>query len=182
MAQDAIVIYENGHPVGGEGHPTYARDITFENEGTDLEAEKVQAAIKEVNDKTKHGTVELWKNTSPTSAMAGQTISFSNKGYDLDAVELQLGYISGGTEYRVTNSVKCEIGGKAEPTYIALNGQSRTTAAYRNFSVSESGGTISITISDCTTYTQQSIGTAPTTATTNTVLVLNRVLGLIHND
>lgn len=49
MAQ--VIVYENGNAIGGEGHPTYARDITFENEGTDLVSEQTNDAIVEVNGK-----------------------------------------------------------------------------------------------------------------------------------
>ena len=179
MAQ--VIVYENGNAIGGEGHPTYARDITFENEGTDLEAETAQAAIVEVNEKTKHGIVELWVNPSPTSDFAGQTFTFSSKGYNLDSVILELGYIS-GSELRVSNTIMCEIGGKAEPRYVSMGGQSKITVSYRNYSVSESSGTISVTVTDCTSYTQNNIGTNATSSTTNGVLVVNRILGLIHND
>lgn len=50
--QDAIILYENGKAIGGEGHPTDADDITFNNTGTDLDSENVEDAIKEVNEKT----------------------------------------------------------------------------------------------------------------------------------
>ena len=49
--QDAIILYENGKAIGGEGHPTDASDITFDNAGTDLVSEEVESAIKEVNEK-----------------------------------------------------------------------------------------------------------------------------------
>ena len=49
--QDAIILYENGKAIGGEGHPTDADDITFDNTGTDLVSENVEDAIKEVNAK-----------------------------------------------------------------------------------------------------------------------------------
>ena len=47
--QDAIILYENGKAIGGEGHPTDAGDITFDNTGTDLISENVEDAIVEVN-------------------------------------------------------------------------------------------------------------------------------------
>jgi len=46
--QDAIIMYENGKAIGGEGHPTNASDITFNNSNTDLVSENVEGAIKEV--------------------------------------------------------------------------------------------------------------------------------------
>ena len=74
--QDAIILYENGKAIGGEGHPTNASDITFDNTGTDLVSEEVESAIKEVNDKTKHGIVELWKGSS-SATFAGQTVTIN---------------------------------------------------------------------------------------------------------
>ena len=50
MAQ--VIVYENGNAIGGEGHPTDADDITFNNTGTDIVANKVGSAIKEVNAKS----------------------------------------------------------------------------------------------------------------------------------
>ena len=48
---NTIIMYENGKAVGGEGHPTNADEITFNNEDTDLVSEDVESAIKEVNAK-----------------------------------------------------------------------------------------------------------------------------------
>lgn len=50
--QDAIILYENGKAIGGEGHPTNASDITFDNTGTDLVSENVEDAIKEAYGKS----------------------------------------------------------------------------------------------------------------------------------
>lgn len=65
---DTIIMYENGKAVGGEGHPTSADEITFNNEDTDLVSEKVESAIKEVNAKFDKGSVSVTANGSKTYA------------------------------------------------------------------------------------------------------------------
>lgn len=52
-------MYENGKAIGGEGHPTNADEITFDNTGTDLVSEEVESAIKEVNAKFDKGSVSV---------------------------------------------------------------------------------------------------------------------------
>ena len=56
---NTIIMYENGKAVGGEGHPTNADEITFDNTGTDLVSEEVESAIKEVNAKFDRGSVSV---------------------------------------------------------------------------------------------------------------------------
>lgn len=45
---NTIIMFENGKAVGGEGHPTNADEITFDNTGSSLTASNVQGAIDEV--------------------------------------------------------------------------------------------------------------------------------------
>lgn len=172
MAQDAIILYENGKAIGGEGHPTDAGDITFDNTGTDLVSEEVESAIKEVNAKTKHGIVELWKNNSPTSAFAGQTVNITTD-YTLDSVMIEQngGLLAMG-----------EVGGGGFISDIFLGGTSKITFRYREYNISRSGSTLSIAFTDCTQSVQNSIGSAPTTSTTNERCIPIRILGLIHNN
>lgn len=59
---DTIIMFENGKAVGGEGHPTNADEITFDNTGTDLVSEEVESAIKEVNAKIDRGSVSVTAN------------------------------------------------------------------------------------------------------------------------
>ena len=82
--QDAIILYENGKAIGGEGHPTDADDITFDNTGTDLVSENVEDAIKEVDAKTSGLTrmTKLWENPSPTASFAAQEVTLSSDDYD----------------------------------------------------------------------------------------------------
>lgn len=65
---DTIIMYENGKAVGGEGHPTNADEITFDNTGTDLVSEEVESAIKEVNAKFDRGSVSVTGDGSKTYA------------------------------------------------------------------------------------------------------------------
>lgn len=70
---DTIIVYENGKAVGGEGHPTDADEITFNNVGTDIVANKVGSAIKEVNAKFDKGSVSVTANGNKTNtAMFGE--------------------------------------------------------------------------------------------------------------
>lgn len=76
---DTIIMYENGKAVGGEGHPTNADEITFNNEDTDLVSNKVGSAIKEVNaklvvkaDKTDIAPVESSSTASASHATGSQ--------------------------------------------------------------------------------------------------------------
>lgn len=61
-------MYENGKAIGGEGHPTNADEITFNNEDTDLVSEEVESAIKEVNAKFDRGSVSVTSDGVKTYA------------------------------------------------------------------------------------------------------------------
>lgn len=75
--QDAIIMYENGKAIGGEGHPTDADDITFNNTGTDLVSENVEDAIKEVDAKVNDiGGATLLGTVSSTTTTA--TVNVGN--------------------------------------------------------------------------------------------------------
>ena len=63
---NTIIMYENGKAVGGEGHPTNADEITFNNEDTDLVSEEVESAIKEVNAKFDKGSVSVTADGNKT--------------------------------------------------------------------------------------------------------------------
>lgn len=95
---DAIILYENGKAIGGEGHPTDASDITFENTGTDLVAETVQGAIVEVNGKYNSLMKLAWTNPSPTASMSPQTINLDSS---LVGYQFALVVLSGGVTHIV---------------------------------------------------------------------------------
>ena len=184
MAQ--VIVYENGNAIGGEGHPTYARDITFENEGTDLEAEKVQAAIVEVNDKTKHGIVELWKNSSPANQMAGQTIQIANFDVDLyDAIvipiEKQAGEVLGSIWYEFDVEMFKDSALVTSVDFMTMIITSfKIQRIVRNYTISMVGTTLNIQLGDNTLF--ETTGGTPTSSTNNYFNIPYRVLGLIHND
>lgn len=97
--QDAIILYENGKAIGGEGHPTDADDITFDNAGTDIVANKVGSAIKEVNAKTSGLTrmTKLWENPSPTASFSAQDITFASDDYDFYIFQVKGNKADSGT-------------------------------------------------------------------------------------
>ncbi len=100
--QDAIILYENGKAVGGEGHPTDADDITFNNTGTDIVANKVGSAIKEVNAKSAK-SADLTP-ISETGSTASQAISAGTYFYlDGTLVKAKTAIASGATFTLNTN-------------------------------------------------------------------------------
>jgi len=180
--QDAIIMYENGKAIGGEGHPTDANDITFDNTGTDLVSEEVESAIKEVNEKTKHGLYELWANPSPTNAFAGQTVVVNTNGYSIDALFLEIGEIS-NSDFRGKTIVPIEVGEKGICQFGAIDGVSRFYSHTRGIETSVSGDNISVVFGDCSRMVQTTVGSsAPSISTDNTNCVPMRILGLIHNN
>jgi hypothetical protein len=88
--QDAIILYENGKAIGGEGHPTNASDITFDNTGTDLVSENVEDAIVEVDGKLGNLLKLVWTNPTPSASMSPQTINLDSSlaGYQFALVVL----------------------------------------------------------------------------------------------
>lgn len=182
--QDAIILYENGKAIGGEGHPTDADDITFDNTGTDIVANKVGSAIKEVNAKTQHGLVELWKNSSPSSDFAGQTIQIAN--FDTtkyDAVIIAIGSSSEVFVPRWSEIDTDFIGSSFTHVLSSMSMDSNLDWIYlykRTVTLTLNGTTLSLAFSDCTITTNK--GGAITNTTGNGVEVPIRILGLIHND
>lgn len=184
--QDAIILYENGKAIGGEGHPTYARDITFENEGTDLEAETTQAAIVEVNEKTKHGIVELWINANPRNTFAGQTINITQADLDSRGLNVNINDIDAvNIEFEVVEitmiTSQGRIGGTIQSLHTSVTAQGRIVQYLRDCAISRANNTISIAISDATQSMLYTLGSAPTTSTQNDYLVPTIITGIIHN-
>lgn len=71
---DTIIMYENGKAIGGEGHPTNADEITFDNSNTNLVSEEVESAIKEVNAKFDRGSVSVTADGTKTWAQIFATL------------------------------------------------------------------------------------------------------------
>ena len=127
-----------------------------------------------------HGIYELWVNSSPTSAFAGQTLNIDiDKTYD--AIMLDYGEISGNT-YRALGTLIIEIGREGRANYVYMASAGKIGELYRMFTATINGSTLSVVITDCTARLLNSYGSAPTTSTANTELFPYRILGLIHND
>ena len=184
--QDAIIMYENGHPVGGEGHPTDADDITFNNTGTDLVSENVEDAIVEVNERTKHGIVELWKNSDITSNFAGQTIQIQNfDSTKIDALIIAFEESKDeayGAQWReFDKDVLNTPSTLRRLTYLNVANTSVSFYA-RTVTFTLSGTTLSVGFSDATIYTYPFSGSGQSSSTNNGVDIPVRILGIIHND
>lgn len=186
--QDAIILYENGKAIGGEGHPTDADDITFNNTDTDIAANKVGSAIKEINEKTKHGVVELWKNSNISATFAGQSVTVNN--YDktkYDGIVIAYEPASGERQGAIWLEVDTEAFENTSFTaslesMTLVVAQSKVQRSLREVTISLSGTTLTLAFGDAKYYTQNAIGTASTEGTLNTIVIPVRILGLIHND
>jgi len=125
--QDAIILYENGKAIGGEGHQTDADDITFDNTGTDLVSENVEDAIVEVNAKTSGLTrmTKLWENPSPTASFSEQTVALDLSDYD--AVIVSAGY-DNSSSHRNINCFTSFVGssGTIDMTNYGASARQRT--------------------------------------------------------
>ena len=185
----AIQYYEDGKAISGDAPQTKASGITFDNTGTDLVSTNPEDAIKEVNGRTKHGVVELWANPSPSaSSFAGQTINVLN--YDTakyDGIVMVVEMVS--SERRLAQWLELDnfaistSGWSGTIDYCTLNSSTSKIYNYsRTVSVTLSGTTLSITLSDGVNTGQNSIGTSATVLTDNSVMIPMKILGLIHNN
>lgn len=177
MAQDAIILYENGKAIGGEGHPTNASDITFDNTGTDLVSENVESAIKEVNAKTQHGLVEIWKNPNPTASFAGQTLNVATSR-EYDSFMYEFG--DGSSEQTSRSFMMGESTKRAVSKDVRYGAQGQIYFDVRAVTPSRTSTGYSFVITDSTTTTVASGSIS--IITDNTKIVPFRILGLIHND
>ena len=186
MAQ--VIVYENGNAIGGEGHPTNASGITFDNTNSDLVSEDVESAIKEVNNRTKHGIVELWKNSNISNNFAGQSIQIQDfDATNIDAIIVVSGITQEayGAQWNEFDKDVLNISRTFYLDHQGWNGANGKLVEYsRTISFSLSGSTLTITLSDCLAVTINTYGTTTgqTTETKNGYLVPMRILGLIHND
>lgn len=81
-------MYENGKAIGGEGHPTNASDITFDNTGTDLVSENAEDAIKEVDSKTGTQMTKLWSDDYP-SPSTDYSLSESIENFKMVLIQMR---------------------------------------------------------------------------------------------
>ena len=175
----AIQYYEDGKAISGDAPQTKASGITFDNTNSDLVSEDVESAIKEVNNRTKHGIVELWANPSPDSSFAGQTVNVTIDKV-IDTILFEFGEASSNPCTLRLSS--CEVGARAEENLTVLQANGKVARYMRQISVSQSESTVSIIISDCTRGICNTYGSALTTDTANSVLVPFRIFGIMHED
>ena len=182
-----ILLYENGNEVGGKGTPTNASGITFDNTNTDLVAENVEDAIVEVNEKTKHGVVELWKNANISNSFAGQNIQIANVDVNkIDAVVIATEIYStetlGAHWFEFDKDILSISGNRYLQFTEGVPSAGKLYKYIRQVSFSMSGNVLTITFADCTEYVFNTWGSAASSATNNTRMIPVRVLGIIHND
>ena len=175
---DAIVINTNAVLADDlitqiKGVTPAASNVTFDNTGTDLSSSTVQNAIVEVNEKTKHGLIELWTNANIGNAFAGQQISFTADVAKIDSFIISTELYKGetyGTRWTEIDKAVISAG-----TTVNIRELSLVTGdvafILRTVSGSISGNTITLTFGD---------GKRGTT-TDNDYVIPIKVLGLIHN-
>lgn len=164
-----------------------ASDVSYDNSTSGLNATKVQGAIDEVVEMTKHGIVELWTNPSPSNSYAGQTLTISQSDLDARGLAVDINDIDAvDVEFEVSgisiSTMRGRIGAQMQPAYMSINGNGKILWYLRACTISRANNTISIEFRDCTQYTLNSYGVAPTTGTTNNYLVPTIITGLIHNS
>lgn len=164
-----------------------ANNVTFDNTGTDLVSENVEGAIKEVNEKTKHGIYECWSNSNVSSNFAGQAIEF-NSNIQFDAldfvVEIDAGEGKAPSVFSVTKDVSSSQfyytyiqSGTGASAYLTL------AVLQRNVSIAYNNGKYTITFGDCArTSKATNVNTSATVATDNSKFIPIQIRGLIHND
>lgn len=163
-----------------------ADDVAFDNTGTDLVSENVEDAIVEVNGRTKHGIVELWKNSNINANFAGQTISFSYDKTKLDGIFLVFEDTTGestGASVMFFDNDALEMNNTKYISFTTTN-LSNIYLRRRGLSTVISSGILSITFADATNgVTRISDGSAQQPETTdNSRCVPTKILGLIHNS
>jgi hypothetical protein len=154
-------------------------------------SESITEQLKEVDAKTQHGIVELWKNNNISvsrPAFAGQSIQIQNfDANKYDSIVIAHGYSDEAEGVQWTEFTKdvLNISRTFYLDYKGWNGANgKLIDVYREISFSLSGTTLTITVSDCTRLTINTYGTTSgqTSETQNGLMVPIRILGLIHND
>lgn len=179
----AIKVYENGYAVGGEGHTSDADDITFDNTGTDLVSEDVESAIKEVNERTKHGIVELWKNSNIGANFAGQTVTindYDSSKYDAVVIVREVNANeSYGSDWVEFDNDSFGTMRYLDHTMIATD-RDELYRRWRPVTINLSSNVLSVLFGD-NTLVKNTAGSI-TSSTQNSTNIPVRILGLIHNS
>ena len=162
-----------------------ATDVSYDNSTSGLNATKVQGAIDEVVEMTKHGLYEVWKNTSPTSNFAGQTLHIlTDKNIDIFIFE----YIISTSNIIIVNPLfSCEVGGSVVQCssldwYNTSGSNYAVEKIYRQCSASITSSGYDIVVGDCSVQRLATYGGTLNITTNNARLIPYRILGIIHND
>lgn len=168
-------------------------NITYDNTVSGLTATDVQSAIDELASSapgSEHGLYELWANPAPTTAFATQTVvlnSFDSSRFD--AIEIE--WATFATEIYGADINRYEknalVGGVLSAKKISMSlstGTGKLSESLRDviFTLDIPNQTLSIEFGSGQIVTLNTYGTAPTSASNDTVLVPVRILGLIHNS
>ena len=151
-------------------------------------SESITEQIKEVDAKTQHGIVELWKNSNIGESFAGQSIQVQNVDSSIiDGIEVVLEKAineTRGAEIRYFDKEVLSISGWRGSVQVMnlYPTVSKVDIMERSIAFSLSGTTLTITFGNCVQSLQSAIGSASTTATVNNACIPVRILGLIHND
>ena len=160
---------------------------SFDPSGTDLVSITKEDAIKEVNDKTKHGIVELWKNSDISTAFAGQAVSVDYDETIYDGVILTMQSLPsearGAEWFEFDNDIISSFTTKSFLTVESGVNPPRIVHYGRSITgMSISGGKLTITFSDGTLTTNNFSTNSSSSTTNNGLQVPVRILGLIHNN
>lgn len=135
-----------------------------------------------------HGLKEIWANPNPTSSFAAQTITLYNLDVThIDAIEIEWATKAseqwGAKPIRyeksalVNNVLNCDV---LDP-WIDGN-LAKMQMSYRQFTLSLSGTTLTITFQNALLFTIDTYGSSAPRETNNAFEIPVRILGLIHND
>lgn len=166
-----------------------ASDVNYDNSTSGLNASTVQGAIDEVAEMTKHGIVELWKNSNISAVFAGQSISFDYDTTIYDGIHLccepNIGEARPSDVFAIDNDVLNISGWLGLIEHSSFDVTTSKVVNYtRTVTTSYNSGTkkLTLTFSDGKANTQNAIGTPSTQATDNGRMTPTSVLGLIHNS
>ena len=165
-------------------------NIAYDNTVSGLTATEVQSAIDELAAAapgTEHGLFELWANPNPTSSYSAANfnlLDFDSNKYDALEIEWAIDQTEGKGVKVVRYEKSALVGGSliSMGRETAVTGSNLLIVFQRQVTFTLAGTTLNIDFANCTSYTYNTYGAAPATATANTAMIPVRVLGLIHNN
>lgn len=165
---------------------TTASDITYDNTSSGLSATDVQDALDEINNKTKHGLVELWKNPDITQVFASQMIAINNfdaSYYDAIIVVFEpVASETMATNWHEIDTDSLNSLSTMRFNYVTMN-NSAISQIHRDItSITLLNNVLSLTFGDAQILTKLHTSTTTTASTNNQRMIPVRILGLIHNN